>query len=307
VTVPAQAAEAPSLSRDGRRLAYEARASRSTLRKVAFDARTGTAGGVMEELWSTSRDLSAPRLSADGRSVVLWGGSGVEQIAITSLDGTIMRQLFESDRGARHPRFSPDGQRVAFFSGRSGNPQIWEIHADGSGLKQLTDFADHQMFYPLYSPDGSRLEAIDEKGGTWILDRSRPDAKWTPTHKPVAGDLLPDGNFSWSRDGRFFAGDFIDQAYNRLGIYVESVETGERRRLTEKGRRPVWLSDDRRILYQREGAIWIVDSATGKTSEILPALKTPRAILGFDLAPDESFLLLLEQTAESDIWLRAQD
>src|SRR5262249_9074516 len=159
---------------------------------------------------------------------------------------------FESDRGARFPRISPDGQRVAFFSGRSGNPQVWEIHVDGSGLKQLTDFEDHQMYYPLYSPDGSRLEAIDEKGGTWILARARLDAKWSRIPKPVDGAPLPDGNFSWSRDGRFWAGDLIDKAYREIGIYVESVETGARRRLTEKGRRPVWLSDSRRILYVRE-------------------------------------------------------
>jgi len=308
-TVPALFADSPSVSRDGRRVAYESRSSRSTLRRIGFDARAGSVSGAPEELWSSSRDLDAPRLSPDGKWVALSRSStGVESIAIARPDGTGLRQLFESDRSARFPRFSPDGQRVAFFSDRSGSQtQIWEIHADGSGLKQLSDFPDHAMFYPLYSPDGSRLEAIDDKGGTWLLDRNHPDSKWTPLHKPIEGEPLPDSNSSWSKDGRFFAGDLIDMAYRQLGIYVESVETGERRRLTEKGRLPVWLSDDRRILYEREGAIWIIDSATGKTSEILPALKPPRSLSAFDLAPDETYLLILEDAAESDIWLRTQD
>jgi Tol biopolymer transport system component len=307
VTVPGLDAECPSLSRSGNRIAYESRSNRSTLRRLAFDARQGSVTGMLEELWSSSLSLGNPRLSPDGNWVVLDRTStGIEDILVSRLDGSGLRQLAESPRAARYPRFSPDGKSVAFFCNRDGGlSQIWEVRTDGSGLRKLSDFKDREMFYPLYSPDGSKLEAIDEKGTSFVLDLTKPDSKWTVVHQVVAGELLPDGNFSWSRDGRFFAGDYIDQAYRHLGIYIESVETGERRRLTEAGESPVWLSDNRRILYLHEGAIWIIDSATGKTSEIVPAQKPPRRLSSFELAPDESFLVLLEDTAESDIWMRS--
>jgi serine/threonine protein kinase len=309
VTAPGLDAESPSLSRSGNRIAYESRSNRSTLRRLGFNAREGTATGGPDDLWSSSRVLGDPRLSPDGIWVVLDRTStGIEDISVARLDGTGLRQLAEFPHTARYPRFSSDGKSVAFFGRREGGlSQVWEVRTDGSGLRKLSDFKDRGMFYPLYSPDGSKMEAIDEKGTSLVLDLTKPDAKWAVIHEAVEGELLPDGNFSWSRDGRFFAGDYIDQSYRRLGIYLESVETGKRRRLTEAGEAPVWLSDNRRIIYMREGAIWIIDSTTGKTSEIVPALKPPRRLSFFDLAPDESFLVLVEDTAESDIWMRSEE
>jgi Tol biopolymer transport system component len=165
----------------------------------------------------------------------------------------------------------------------------------------------HDIYYPLYSPDGRRLEAVDDEGNTWLLDLTRKDAAWTVSHKQREGELLPDANNSWSRDGRSLAGDYVDKAYRRLGIYVESVETGERRRLTNEGQRPAWLSDNQRLLYMKNGALWLIDSATGRTSEVLPARRPPRVLDSFDISPDEKFLLLLEQSSESDIWLRSEE
>ena len=160
--VPALFAEAPTLSRNGKRLAYETWSGRSTLRRLPFDARGGRASGAAEELWSSSQDLSDPRLSSDGKWIAFYRtAAGQEGIAISRIDGTGLRQLTESDGVNRYPRFSPDGQRVAFFSSRSGSPQIWEIHADGSGLVQLSDFKDNGMYIPIYSPDGARLGYTD--------------------------------------------------------------------------------------------------------------------------------------------------
>jgi Tol biopolymer transport system component len=309
VTVPSLDAESPSVSRGGARLAYESASTRSTLFKLPFDARSGTPAGPPEELWSSSRLLVVPRMSPDGASVVLGRRyTGIEDIAVARLDGSRLRQLTATELPTRFPRFSPDGKRVAFFSARgNGTAQIWEMHVDGSGLRQLSDMRGHDVYYPVYSPDGERLEAVDDEGTSWILALTRKDAAWTVLHKPREGELLPDSNNSWSRDGRSLAGDYVDKAYRRLGIYVESVETGERRRLTKVGQKPEWLNDNRRLLYLNNGALWLIDSATGKSSEVLPARKPPRLLESFDLSPDEKFVLLLEQSYESDIWMRSEE
>jgi len=36
------------------------------------------------------------------------------------------------------PRFSPDGQWIAFLSDREGSDNIWIMHPDGSGVKQVS-------------------------------------------------------------------------------------------------------------------------------------------------------------------------
>jgi hypothetical protein len=85
---------------------------------------------------------------------------------------------------------------------------------------------------------------------------------------------------SWTRDGKWIAGDLIDKSFRRLGIFIESVETGELRRLTTKGQSPRWLSDSRRILYVEAGTIRLLDTVTGRESQV-HAAQTPWEIWGF--------------------------
>ena len=115
--------------------------------------------------------------------------SPAEDLLLLKLDGSVARQLMNDSYIDRSPRFSPDGKRVAFYSTRSGRPQIWEIHTDGSGLRHLP-LDGHDLFYPIYSPDGTRLVAADEKGSTWRFDLTRPDSAWVLAHKASSSEPL---------------------------------------------------------------------------------------------------------------------
>jgi len=46
------------------------------------------------------------------------------------------------------PRFSPDGQWIAFLSDREGSENIWIMHPDGTGVKQVSKDADSEMASP---------------------------------------------------------------------------------------------------------------------------------------------------------------
>ncbi|HSF15215.1 MAG TPA: protein kinase [Vicinamibacteria bacterium] len=310
VTVPALEVQGMSLSKREARIAFASQTFRSRLSLVSFDARRAVVIGTPRELWSVSRGLMGPRLSPDGQwtAVTRNAGGGVsEDLLLIRTDGSLYRQLTD-DRGIdRYASFSPSGDRIAFYAGPQGvRSQIFEVHTDGSGTRQIGSLEEHALYYPLYSPDGSRIAAADEQGGTWLFDLETPSAGWTPLHRLVEGEPLADQVSSWTRDGKWIAGDLIDQSFHRLGIFVESAETGARRRITTKGSAPRWLSDARRLLYLDEGTIRVVDTMTGVDSPVHEE-HGPWQLNGFDLSQDETTLLLLERTSESDIWLRTEE
>ena len=77
------------------------------------------------------------------------------QIQATTTDGKTAPWL-KSIWNDRQPTVSPDGTRVAFVSDRLENDDIFLIHADGSGLQNLTDtWADDSE--PKFSLDGKQL------------------------------------------------------------------------------------------------------------------------------------------------------
>jgi serine/threonine protein kinase len=70
--------------------------------------------------------------------------------------------------------FSPDGRKIAFSSDRSGEPKIWVINSDGTGLGALTRPTGRLQGSPRWSRDGRRI-AFDASGpdaqmGIYVVD-----------------------------------------------------------------------------------------------------------------------------------------
>ena len=55
------------------------------------------------------------------------------------------------------PKFSPDGKWIAFISDREGSENIWVMHADGSGVKQVSKDPNNEFASPSWSPDGNYI------------------------------------------------------------------------------------------------------------------------------------------------------
>ena len=72
-------------------------------------------------------------------------------------DGTDPRRLTRDADEDLSPAWSPDGSRIAFQSNRTGNNEIYVMHADGSGVTNITNTPDAGEFDPEWSPDGSKI------------------------------------------------------------------------------------------------------------------------------------------------------
>jgi len=217
-------------------------------------------------------------------------------------DGTGLQQLTNDVYKDRYPRWSPDGRRIAFQSNRSGKTEIWVINPDGSALERLTYAPAPAVIYPVWSPDSKRLVYTIPDASPFVMEVATPWKEQSP--KAVVAPPELGAQFyawSWSPDGRKLAGEFwrADAALSELGIY--SLESEKLERLTDFGGSPEWLGDSRRLLFQGQGKLYLIDTQSRKSLEILSI--APHTISGVALSRDDRLVYFSVVVTEADIWL----
>jgi hypothetical protein len=88
------------------------------------------------------------------------------------------------------------------------------------------------------------------------------------------------------------------------GIFIYHPESGDYERLTSGGRNPNLLADGRRLLYEDGGALRFLDTASGRSAEIL-SLSPARSLheRHFRLSRDDRQIVFQRTESEADIWL----
>lgn len=89
------------------------------------------------------------------------------------------RQLTDSPQPDYDPVWSPTGEWIAFVSERTGNDEIWIVHPDGTGLKQLTKNTWEWDKHPSWSPDGKKIVFWSNRGTgrkqIWVMNQDGSD------------------------------------------------------------------------------------------------------------------------------------
>jgi Tol biopolymer transport system component len=305
VTTPSVYSQHLSFSRDGRQLAYVQRSETQNLHRIAFDPASGKTSGTSEAIIQGTEYVTEPDISPNGEWIVYSSqGEKQEDIFLAKLDGSGRRQLTNDGANDRCPRWAPDGNRIAFYSDRSGRYEIWTINADGAGLRQLTFTTGNSIVYPIWSPDGNRL-AYKQRGQLpFIIDANKPWDAQSPVQ--LAPPSEPKENFwprTWSNDGRKLAGSISVASQNAIHTY--DFETQTYQQLTTFGQDPVWLKDSRHLLFSWTGRIFLLDTETKKTQEVLAF--PPYEIRSACLSRDERFIYYTLGRTEADIWLLSLD
>jgi TolB protein len=174
--------------------------------------------------------------------------------------------LFSGRRGV-------SSTQIAFVSDKTGNKEIYVMHADGSNPRRVTGNGSINLF-PSWSPTGDTLIYTSMRGGwfdLWTLTRgpnrghrllNDPSHKyrgvWATHDKSIAITMHKGGNTdlysmrygrqglrrlttsrfidnspSWSPDGKRIA--FMSDRSGSPQIYVKDLKSGDERRLTFRG------------------------------------------------------------------------
>ena len=83
-------------------------------------------------------------------------------------------------------------------------------------------------------------------------------------------------------------------------LALPTNRSGEFEMIAEEGANPIWMADERRILYRvpSQGSYFAVDSVTKERWRVaMPDAESAR------LSPDNRLVYLNRETSEADIWM----
>jgi Tol biopolymer transport system component len=165
------------------------------------------------------------------------------------------------------PKFSPDGKWIAFLSDREGSENIWIMHPDGSGVKQVSKDPNSEFVSPSWSPDGnyifvskaafgigsSEVWMYHINGGSGVqITKSKPTPTTKRADRPNAMGVVasPDGKYL------YYATKLGSLNYNAQfpmwHIARRDRKTGDEDDIIsqpESAFRPVLSPDGREIVY----------------------------------------------------------
>jgi Tol biopolymer transport system component len=181
-------------------------------------------------------------------------------VGLAVLTGVLVAVLLPSLSQARSSSRSGE---IAFSTPVNGVNQVFTVHPDGTGLRQITHGATEAGQFGLaWSPDGSHLLFSVTNQGIVQIARSRANGSGlTVISPPCIGTCLGDGDAVYSPDGEKIAFDrqLAVGSDNQLpAIFTMNADRSDPRQLTQRPTpttagdiEPQWSPNGRRIAIHR--------------------------------------------------------
>jgi Tol biopolymer transport system component len=214
----------PRWSNDGRSILFQSnRSGRWQIYVMDAD------GGRVRALTSGDSNNNFPDWSPDNQRIAFVSDrDGDEEVYVMRMDGSELRNLSSDPARDIHPYWSPDGAKLLFNSTRDGAKlQIYEVNADGTGLKRLVKSPDEDTCARI-SPNDDRIVYLANLSiGQDDVMLCRRDGT-----EPVnlTNDAAPDGWPAWVADGRHIV--YSSAKSGTFCLYLMDLSSKESRRLT---------------------------------------------------------------------------
>jgi len=263
--------------------------------------------GVEQPLTAPARYYAQPRLSPDGRRIVV-DLTDSDQVGLYDLArDTLSRFTFEGSLN-RYPTWTPDGKRIVFSSNKQGEWGLFWQMSDGSGgLERLFTSSSQASVSYSWSPDGQLLTLTEldprTEGDIWVLRLG--DRKAQPFLQTPAFEDAP----QLSPDGRWMA--YASDEAGRREIYMQPYPGpgGKWQISTEGGSEPVWNPKGKELFYRVGDKMMVVDISTqpsfaaGKPRQLFEGhyMSNVLARPNYDVSPDGQRFLMLKAVEQGQV------
>jgi Tol biopolymer transport system component len=262
--------------------------------------------GGEELLTSLSRNYADPRVSPDGRSIVV-SAEGKLWLLDPERD-TMTRFTFgpgaSQDRGV----WTPDGDRVLFRDGGL----LASKAADGSSGEETIQTEASVVLPTSVSPDGETLAALE------LNPLTSGDIVMVPLHqggettRTFLGTPAYEGGAQFSPDGRLIL--YVSNESGRMEIYLQPYPgPGAKTQISaDGGSQPRWRRDGREIFYRNGPKMMAVTVSTGERPTVgKPALLFEKdysysqgiTIPSYDVTPDGHFVMVKTEPPKLNVVL----
>ncbi|GHC53102.1 amidohydrolase family protein [Ulvibacter litoralis] len=269
----------PTVSRDGKKLAFVKRVREKTVLYI-HDLETGEEWPVYDQLSKDQQEAWAifgvyPNFNwmPNNIEIVFWSGGKIQKLntstlAVTEIPFTvnvaidiaetvhfntpIERETF-TPKMIRHAVTSPDGNTILF----QALGYLWKKELPNGTPQRLTSETDFE-FEPQFSPNGNEIVYVTwndlEKGAIYTI----PSAGGIPTKITTSKAIYRTPSYAPNGQSIVFRKEKgnTDQGFTftkNPGIYTMHLSSGKETKLTDKGEYPTYTADGNRIFLQLGG------------------------------------------------------
>jgi serine/threonine protein kinase/WD40 repeat protein len=304
ITVGSRDERDPSVSPDGKRIAFTIMGTNFDLVEIPID------GSPLRNLLTTSMDEKDPAWLPDGSQYAyVTNRRGTSEIWIRSQkEGWDRPLVTQKDFGEditsslNFPNFSPDGQRISYYRTGEKEKYAYWISAVAGGPPV---FLSGALGMGSWSPDGEWFAfCTGSADGFWLAKKRVGSGGQTIALTPIMRLTNPRMVVAWSPTG-----DWITFPTSE-GLNLISAD-GKPGRVLKKSNPIIhgWSRDGQTIygVWQRENGSLVlsaIDIKTGKEKTILDLGSTQYSNLhGFSLSADGKSFITSAQRSEDDIWI----
>ncbi len=207
-----------------------------------------------------------PSLSPDGGRIAYTGyQSGYADVYVIDLGSGARNRIVNFPGTNSGAAFSPNGDRIALTISKDGNPELYTVSASGGGARRLTHTRGIESS-PTWSPDGSEIiYSFDAGSGPQLYRISSGGREGQRLSAGYGYCTEP----SWSPDGKKVA--FNVRSGGEFQVAVLDLGGGGTK-IVGAGEDPAWGGDSRHLIFTQGGALYMLDTVSGRKNKILDGL-----------------------------------